>query len=71
MLYILRIIIGLIILYLFACTVTIFYYYLNDDLDDIERLPRYITIPGIICLAIFVFATVMFFAYIVGGIVIG
>lgn len=71
MIHILRIIIGLIILYLLACTVTIFCYYMDDDLDDIKYLPRYITIPGIICVAILVFATVMFTAYIVGGIVIG
>ena len=71
MIHILRTIIGLIILYLLACTVTTFYYYINDDLDDIKYLPRYITIPGIICLAIFVFAIVMLAAYIVGGIFIG
>lgn len=71
MIYILRTIIGLIVLYLFACTVTIFYYYLNDDLDDIKYLPRYITIPGIICVAMLIFATVMLVAYIVGEIFIG
>ena len=71
MIHILRIIIGLIILYLLACTVTIFYYYINDDMYNIENLPRYITIPGIICLAILVFATVMLAAYMVGGIFIG
>lgn len=71
MIHILRTIIGLIILYLLACTVTIFYYYLDDDLDDIKYLPRYITIPGIICLAIFVFAIVMLTAYIIGVIFIG
>ena len=71
MIHILRTIIGLIVLYLFACTVTIFYYYLNDDLDDIKNLPRYITIPGIICVAILAFATVMLVAYIVGEIFIG
>ena len=71
MIHILRTIIGLIILYLFACTVTIFYYYLNDDLDDIKYLPRYITIPGIICVAMMIFAIVMLTAYIVGEIFIG
>lgn len=71
MINLLRIIIGLIILYLLACTVTIFYYYINDDMDDIRYLPRYITIPGIICIAINVFAIVMLAAYIIGGIVIG
>ena len=71
MIHILRTIVGLIILYLLACTVTTFYYYLDDDLDDIKYLPRYITIPGIICLAILAFATVMLVAYIIGGIVIG
>ena len=71
MIYILRTIIGLIILYLFACTVTIFYYYLNDNLDDIKYLPRYITIPGIICVAMLIFTTVMLAAYIVGEIFIG
>lgn len=71
MIHILRTIIGLTILYLLACTVTTFYYYLDDDLDDIKYLPRYITIPGMICLAILVFAIVMLAAYIVGGIFIG
>ena len=71
MIHILRTIIGLIILYLLACTVTIFYYYLDDNLDDIKHLPRYITIPGIICLAILVFVIVMLAAYIIGVIFIG
>lgn len=71
MIHISRTIIGLIILYLFACTVTIFYYYLDDDLDDIKYLPRYITIPGIICVAMLIFAIVMLAAYIVGRIFIG
>lgn len=71
MIHMLRTIIGLIILYLLACTVTTFCYYLDDDLDDIKNLPRYITIPGIICLAILVFAIGMLTAYIVGVIFIG
>lgn len=71
MIHILRIIIGLIILYLSACMAIIFFYYLDDDMDDIRYLPRYITIPGIIFLAILLFAIVMLAAYIIGRIVIG
>ena len=71
MIHISRTIIGLIILYLLACTVTTFYYYINDDMDNIERLPKYIIIPGIICIAINVFAIVMPAAYIIGVIFIG
>lgn len=69
--HILRIIIGLIILYLLACMAIIVLYYLDDDMDDLRYLPRYITIPGIICIAILVFAIVMLAAYIVGVIVTG
>lgn len=71
MIHILRTIIGLIILYLLACMAIIVLYYLDDDLDDIKYLPRYITIPGIICLAILVFVIVMLAAYIIGVIFIG
>lgn len=69
--HILRIIIGLIILYLLACMAIIVLYYLDDDMDDLRYLPRYITIPGIICIAILVFAIVMLTAYSIGVIFIG
>lgn len=71
MIHILRIIIGLIILYLLACMAIIVFYYLDDDMDDLRYLPRYITIPGIICIAILVFAIAMLAAYIIGVIFIG
>lgn len=67
MIHILRLIVGIIIMYLLASALLVFYHFGEDSMDN---LPIYIRIPGGLCLFILVGMLILLTAYIIGGVIL-
>lgn len=63
----LKIIIGLLILFMVTCMATIFLEFMEEDL----HFPKFMIIIGRICWVIFGVVLIIFLAYIVGGVALG
>lgn len=68
MIHILRLIVGIVIMYLLASSLLVFYHFGEDSMDN---LPIYIKIPGALCLLILVCMLILLTAYIIGGVILG
>lgn len=63
----LKIIIGLLILFMVTCMATVFLEIMKEDL----YFPKFMIILGQICWVIFGVVLIIFLAYIVGGVALG
>lgn len=68
MIHILRLIVGIVIMYLLASSLLVFYHFVDDSMDN---LPIYIKIPGVLCLFILVGIIILLTAYTIGGVILG
>ena len=65
MIHILRILLGIVILYLLISFVLVLAYFTDDDIDS---LPNYIKIPGVICWVIVLSIPVLIAIYVFGSV---
>lgn len=68
MIHILRLIVGIFIMYLLTSILLVLDCFVEEDMDS---LPIYIKIPGVLCLFILACMLILLTAYTIGGVILG
>lgn len=68
MIHILRLIVGIVIIYLLVSSLLVLNHFVEEDMDS---LPKYIKIPGVLCWIIVLSIPIILLAYILGAAFLG
>lgn len=70
MIHILRLIVGIVIMYLLASNFLVLNYFVEEE-KDMDDLPIYIKIPGVLCLFTLACMLILLTAHTLGGVILG